>query len=227
MKPRVLGILGFSQTGKDSVAHILMEEQPFVRVAFADELKRFVMKLFEFTVDQMWGASKEMLDERYPRNHTMVWNADTDALQCLCCKTTDPKAQCYLTGRYALQIFGTEGGRHCYEDLWVNKTLGVASRLNAGGYTYSATQGLVLDVEAAPKSVIVSDLRFVSEVEGLRKRGFEVYRIKRIGYEKPVHDHPSETEQLQIPDEETQGVILNYGTLEDLREQVIEVILRK
>src|SRR5262245_11578465 len=124
----MVGILGFAQTGKDEVARLLADSG-FVRIAFADHLKRVVRDLFNFTYEQMWGTKeqKESPDERYPREHT--WKRGGGDITCLCCSVRHFEwrrdgTQCYLNGRYALKIIGTEGARHCYDSIWGERAIG-------------------------------------------------------------------------------------------------------
>jgi hypothetical protein len=220
----IIGILGFAQTGKDTVSDLLAD-MGFIRIAFADPLKRIVRTMFSFTYEQMWGTDEQKTapDLRYPREHT--WGHTS----CLCCgvemltwKTT--RAQCFLNPRYALKIIGTEGGRHCYQGIWGEQSLRDA-RKALEGYGYSREHGCTQYTGHSARGVIFTDCRFENEVERLQNAGGKVYRIKRPGYEKPMFDHPSETEQLQIPDDRLQGVIYNDGTLEDLRSKVLSQVV--
>lgn len=232
MKHRVIGILGFARAGKDTVSEILAEARGYQRMAFADPLKRIVMESFGFTEIQMWGSEKETPDPRYPREH--VWNCSDSAAThdrepyCMCCRAikNDPDREpCFLTPRYALQIIGTEGYRHCYEQFWAEKTLKDAEKIyQYSGYGYLRTHGVHPQWEAERRSVVITDVRFITETNAILRNGGEVYRIKRKGIEKPPYDHPSETEQLKIPDGMLNGVIMNYGTLEDLKDQVLKIV---
>src|SRR4051812_47817189 len=130
----MVGILGFAQTGKDTVSDLLSDEG-FVRIAFADPLKRVVKTLFDFTFEQMWGtlAEKEAPDLRYPREHS--WG-HTKGYSCNCCGTNffplENRPQCYLNGRYALKIIGTEGARHCYDAIWSEQSIRDAQKALEG-----------------------------------------------------------------------------------------------
>lgn len=66
MKSRMLiGLCGRKGSGKDTVAGILAEQHGFLPHALATPLKRVCAELFDFTDDQLWGESREVLDERY------------------------------------------------------------------------------------------------------------------------------------------------------------------
>lgn len=64
----VLGFMGESNSGKDFCSNWVEKNQSFVRVSFADPLKRFCKWVFEFTWDQLWGDSKYRNQPVIPRN---------------------------------------------------------------------------------------------------------------------------------------------------------------
>lgn len=98
--------------------------------------------------------------------------------------------------RKLMQRLGTEVGRNTFgEDFWVDQAL--------EGYThYSDTS-----------KIVVTDTRFPNEVEAIRKRGGQVWRVTRPG-NAPINAHPSET---AIDDVKFDRYINNAGTIEDLR----------
>lgn len=221
----IIGILGFRGSGKNAVADILKRESGAQSIGFADPLKRMTMKLFDFKEEQVWGTQeqKEAPDLRYPRLHSLICTSFDEQGYCQCCGTRDVETQCYLTGRYALQTLGTEGARACWDDIWVKLALDEAKLIEHGRYTYYRTQGPVFG-QLASSTAVFTDCRFENEVTAILKAGGKVYRIKRKGYEAPVYDHPSETEQLRIPDDRLSGVIMNTGSLEDLKDQVLSAV---
>lgn len=218
----IIGLSGFAGTGKDTVADILVKKHGFHKIGFADMLKHIAKEVYDFTDEQLYGPSEERnrLDKRYPREHT--WGGSGNDT-CQCCGivrmrnetgtgwTTVPLPECYLTTRYALQLLGTEWGRHCYEHTWVDIAVRVGSSLL---------------VSSNVKGVVFSDVRFKNEVFRLKDLGVHLERIKRQGYDKPAFDHPSETEQLEIPDNVFDGVLMNMGTLLDLEQSVDTMLAR-
>lgn len=222
----LLTISGLAGTGKDAVSDILCQSYGFVRVGLADPLKRAAQDFYGFTDDQLWGPShkRNEPDERYPREHTF-----REAV-CSCCgfKQTDGvEQQCYLSCRYALQHLGTEHGRHCYQDIWVKYAIRMHDRLQQGGCFYDQRRGLVLTTSvdssewgSAKKNVIIPDTRFRNELEAIQQAGGKAVRIKRPGVETPAWQHPSETEQLTIPDSYFDYIVHNDGSLQDLGEKV-------
>src|ERR1051325_8980837 len=103
----IIGVCGFAGSGKDTVADEICKDPAFVKLAFADNLKRILMGLFDFSYEQLWGpsATRSEPDKRYPRKGG------------------------FLTPRHALQSLGTEWGRDCYENLWIDLAIKDAKRL--------------------------------------------------------------------------------------------------
>lgn len=90
--PRIVGVSGYAQSGKSTVAEFLIAEHGFKRFKFADILKD-MLRAVGLTEAQIEGDLKEVA---------------TDAL-------------CGKTPRQAMQSLGTEWGRKFMgEDLWVN-----------------------------------------------------------------------------------------------------------
>jgi hypothetical protein len=230
----LLAISGLAGTGKDSVADILAKGN-MVKCALADPLKRIVRDIFDFTDEQLWGPSykRNEPDKRYPRAHTFKQGIRAWIFNCACCgfEWTDQVAikppQCFLTPRYSLQLLGTEYGRHCYPDIWVNYAIRMHDRLQEGGCYYDQKSGMRYttmlegsDFVKAKKSIVIPDTRFKNELSLIQKRGGLVIRVKRPGVEAPAWQHASETEQMEIPDSNFDWVIENDGTLEDLEVKV-------
>ena len=54
----ILGLVGPAGSGKDLFASILEEEHNFIVISFADVIKRFARKIFDFSSDSLWGPSQ-------------------------------------------------------------------------------------------------------------------------------------------------------------------------
>jgi hypothetical protein len=70
--------------------------------------------------------------------------------------------------------------------------------------------------------VVIPDVRFKNEIDGLRAHGAKLIRIVRssAGLAGAAGQHTSETEQASIPDDAFDTVIQNDGTLAELGEAV-------
>ena len=244
-KGMILGISGLMGSGKDTVADHLVAKHGFVKIGLADPLKRFVAEVYGFSFSQLWGPSqmRNIPDERYPRDHT--YNDSLASLAdatCLCCgwdsSVGSPEVpQCYLTPRYALMMLGTEWGRGCYDKTWIEYGLRVADELSIeqwSGWSYSVAHGKHRagtckgpnhpDCVMGAKGVVFSDFRFKNEIYPAKEKGVQLWRTLR-GTGKPVFDHPSETEQMVIPDAVFNQVIDNNGiTKEELYIKVGDLV---
>lgn len=240
----IVGISGLAGSGKDTLADILVREHRFVKVSFADPLKRICADIFGFSYDQLWGpsASRNAPDERYPRQHgphVKHEGAGHDREQCQCCgalyELHDPSSggtpSCFLTPRFALQKLGTEWGRTCYSNLWVDYAIRVSKKIEQeGGHVYTARSGL--DHRWRPgdqnwkDSVVIPDVRYKNEIDSLLAHGAKLIRVVRssAGLVGAAGAHTSETEQVEIPDSYFDTVVQNDGTIAELGKLAAEAI---
>ena len=207
----ILGISGLAGSGKDTFARFLVEDHKFVVVSLADPLKRICRDVFDFSDEQLWGPSEKRNepDLRYPR------------AKCHGCQTCEFRCDHYLgylTPRYALQQLGTEWGRDCYGNVWVEYALRVAATLRQGNHLYNPKDGLFRS-HLSVQHVAIPDVRFRNEIDGIRQAGGKLVRIRRpgAGLSGAAAVHASEAEQASIPDVVFDLVIENNGTLEELR----------
>lgn len=214
----IIGISGQAGSGKDTCADFLVEEYDFAKVALADPLKRICRDIFDFSEQQLWGASKfrNEPDMRYPR----------------------PNEKEYLTPRYALQTLGTEWGRDCYNDTWVDYAIRTAKAiegayLNGDPVCYDQMLGLIQESDpenwSGPcehKGVAIPDVRFLNEINAIKQADGLVFRIVRpgAGLQGAASAHRSEAEMKEIPDSLFDEVIINDGSLEDLRAKVLKLM---
>lgn len=88
---KLIGVTGFARAGKDTVGQILVQEQNYIRLAFADPIKNMVASMLDMPLDKL----EEIKDH------------------CL-----DPLDG--LTPRYLMQTLGTNWGRDLiHKDIWV------------------------------------------------------------------------------------------------------------
>lgn len=227
----LIGFCGLAGSGKDTAADFLVERGA-VKVAFADPVKRVARDLYDFTDQQLWGPSqyRNEPDMRYPREHGPAWVDD----RCACCETRYSDRndfQCYLTPRHVCQQLGTEFGRACYPNTWVDLCIRTAKKLLTSDepLAYDQKRGLYSvgeDNYVKTPCVIVSDVRFLNEIQGIQKAGGKIVRVVRqkAGLEGARGRHASETEQLEIPDSVFDHIIYNDGSLDGLRDQVDHVV---
>jgi hypothetical protein len=242
-KDMIIGLCGPAGSGKDTAADFLVKNHGFAKVAFADPLKRICKDVFAFTDEQLWGPSEKRnaVDERF-KNIPHVWGPIISGMsicqRCGCwsreiyvkdgqhvIKGSQEHTDCVLTTRYALQRLGTEWGRDCYPDVWVDYALRTATRLLAddrddpnGVNYYSQKSGLLfVGGLQKPKGVVISDVRFKNEVRAINAAGGAVFLMKRpTTLEGAAAKHLSETAFSTIPEDYFSFTINNDGTLDEL-----------
>ncbi len=222
----LIGVTGKAGSGKDTAADFLVSNSGWVKIAFADEMKRICSRVYPFmTREHLWGPSSKRNEpiKAYPRKHG-PWVNTTDIenrveVRCACCsmksmpKLDMTEPQCYLTARYALQKLGSEWGRDCYENTWVDFTLEVAKKLllpwNENNYLfwYTPWDGLVrYDGIGHPpketKGVVISDVRWPGSNEGKAIVAFGGHLMKTMrgeGLAGASGQHQSE-KNMDVPD---------------------------
>jgi len=109
-------------------------------------------------------------------------------------KTTIPEV------RRLLQVYGTEVGRETMgKNVWVNLA---KKKIHPNG------------------KYVITDVRFPDEVDAIRELGGSLIKIIRPGFE-PVNAHISDA---GLPDHWFDRVLVNDGSLADLRDRVLVVL---
>lgn len=204
----IIGISGLGGVGKSTSAEFLTQKFRMVEISFADPLKRIVRDVFDFSEDQLWGpsASRNKPDSRYLREDGS-----------------------YLSPRLALQVLGTEFGRHCYPNVWIEYALRIANTMldNPTEWSYTKTLGIYRNdnVSEPIQGVVISDMRFKNEIDIMKGHGAILLRITRpgAGLEGAAGQHPSEKEQASIPDDVFDYVVHNDGTIADLHSKLNDI----
>lgn len=97
--------------------------------------------------------------------------------------------------RRLMQVMGTHVGRKMFgEDFWVDQAF---KSLNS-------------------EDTVFTDVRFPNEADRIRNTGGQVWRVNRLNHE-PINDHESE---IAMDDYAFDHTIKNYGTLDDLADEV-------
>jgi hypothetical protein len=181
---KLIGLHGEAGAGKDFLGDLLVKHHGFVKMALADKMKRIVRESLGFSVEQLWGPSamRNAPDKRFPREHG-PWVG----MHCVCCGVTgeNPEPpQCYLTPRLALQLLGTEWGRICYANVWVDYAMRIALDLLEHRATYSKEKGIGPGTnidERVARGVVITDVRFDNEASAIHKAGGNIYVVDRAG----------------------------------------------
>jgi len=222
----IIGVCGLAGSGKDTVADILVKNHGFVKIAFADPMKRFCKEMFDFSDEQLWGSSdaRNAPDKRYVRTHEeQLFQVDSFG------KMARHREPLYLTPRHALQTLGTEWGRGCYSDVWAEYAIRVARELLKGGALYRPEEWYSVQPKMdlrgiTPKGVVISDVRFKNEIAAIKRAGGKVIKVVRgEGLQGAAGQHLSETEQQELDDTFFDVTIQNDGCLDDLQRAVKDI----
>jgi len=206
-----LGRKRIAGAGKDVVAKRLVDNHHFLSLAWADPLKRFCQEVYGFPDEALWGESDVRIlpDQRYPR----------------------PDGG-FLTPRFALQSLGTDWGRNCYLNTWVDYGIRTAKKILSGQY-YTPKTGLQLinqeNFHYRIDGVVFSDVRFMNELNAIKEAGGKVIRIKRqmtTPYDVKAMNllHDSETELPNTSDDLFDYIIDNSGTLDELMVKIDNMV---
>lgn len=132
----------------------------------------------------------------------------------------------FLTPRYALQQLGTNWGRDCYENTWVDLALRTAQQLAEGGCYYDQRSGLrtMSSVEGVmtPKvNVVIPDMRWPGGNEGkaVKAAGGKLVLIDRqgAGLAGAAGQHASETSIVGVPRDTFDWILDNNSDLHVLK----------
>jgi ribosomal protein S11 len=78
---------------------------------------------------------------------------------------------------------------------------------------------------AAGVSVAITDVRFDNEAAAVRAAGGRVFRVVRSGDSCLAAETAAHASEAGVSDALVDGVIVNSGSLDDLRDAVVEAIL--
>ena len=200
----LVAIAGKKGSGKNTLARMLRELIPgAVELAFADPMKDFVAQVYDWPREKLEDLTfKETPDQRYVRLTRqdiidLEWNDKIDAwheaqedgvslvqhLDLTEAEYSDwvQSGEVHLTPRRALQWLGTEFGRRCYANTWVDLAL-----------------RRVAELERTHPLVIVTDCRYENESRAVLAAGGYVVKVIRPGL--PSTDtHASEREIDLLP----------------------------
>ena len=196
-----LPVVAQARHGKDTVATMLLDhdEKSYCRVALADELK--------IECAEYWGKKFPFFNVEFDEKGRISYPDDTD----------DPEQIAFR--RRTWQVWGTEGRRALFPDIWF-------WRWACRAWKFMSTGNFV--------GVVVPDVRFFNEAEFFKNLGAtiigaqrfdengDLYRGEGIDYE-----HGSEREIPEIIEKLADVKIRNDSTLEVFMLRLVEEFYRK
>lgn len=195
IEPRIIGLCGFAQSGKDTVGKYLVDNHDYKRLSFADALRAGLYQLNPIVTSETKYYSRgfwEWLERQPLRQETIVKRVQdlVDELGWDVAKVQYPEI------RTLMQKYGTEAGRDIHgQDCWTN----IIKR----------------EIDSFPaQKFVITDVRFPNELEVLDSLGAVVVKVKREGVTS-VNGHISDKDLDNV-----KYFIHNNGTLEHLYKQV-------
>jgi hypothetical protein len=237
MEETLVIMLGYkSLAGKDTVFGFA-KDLGFERIAFADKLKYNCMDLFDLSYDQVFGGSKDIMDERYPNERdpefiyltgkevtdrgldTSVVNPRTSAFLDLrersyTYQVRNPDYMPFFTPRRILQLYGQDQ-RSLYRDIWAS---------------YLFTTKIPQLKEQGHHKFLITDFRFANEAVVAKRWAdkSESNHLKLVNVHRPGvvarsgANDVSETQLDNFPDWDAR--IINDGDLDDLKGHTHKVL---
>lgn len=191
---KLIGLVGEAGSGKDTVADMLVKNHGFVKIGLADPMKRFLMELYGLSYEHLWGPS-------HLRGTPLK---------------LDGKA---ISIRKALQELGTEWGRACDQDMWVDYCMRMVRHIYLGANYYPPV-GVNFDFWGASKGVVISDVRFTNEGEGISLANGLVTLVSRLSLSVLSEEEAGHSSEKDLTGVVYHNVIYNNGSLEELEAEV-------
>lgn len=145
----IVSLTGLISSGKDTVADHLIEKYGFVQLSFAESVKDALAKIFGWDREMLEGKTPE---HREKRNQVDTWWAKQLGIP-------------HFTPRWAMTTFGTDVMRKHFDDrIWVLSVKDKITRLQ----------------QKDPNTrIVISDARYVNELNMLRELGSLSFEISR------------------------------------------------
>lgn len=215
MHLHLISLSGVGSSGKDTAADFLVANHNFCKIAFADELKRILCRLYpHMTRDHLWGPSmlRGAPIKQYPTNEKTFDNClecsedlkyyydfeDNNPIPYWRCKEHG-RTQFFITARHALTRLD------CLREMYPNTYIDFTMRdveLIKNGWDYDPYEG-ILSTFKKYKGIVITDNRWPNGYGGVAVRnvGGVLLRMKRgQGLKGTPGKHSSETFQRDCPD---------------------------
>lgn len=202
----LIGLTGYKQHGKSTVADRLVEEHGFFRLSFAGPLKAMADRINPVVGINAYQDGDEFIAEPIHLDIARVAYPNEGDLKAA-----------FPLYRVFLQRLGTEGLRAIDDNFWV-KLLD-----EAVGNFYNANDLAGLDTR-----IVIDDVRFPNEANFFKALHNEeldlhtaVWQVTRPGSPVPEDTHASEAHVGQLGEERH---LKNAGTIDELNELVDAVV---
>ncbi len=209
----IIGFAGKAASGKTTAAKHLLEQSNLnivilpMALILREEVENFIRQVAaEAYVPLVYGDQDDKvrvfyIDEKRALENCSVWGnfvADHHEIQ-------DRPGQSAVTVRRILQWWGTEYRRAQDPDYWTK-----------------AWEKKLLEYDLVSTHILVDDVRFINELNIIKKHGGIFIKIERPGFDG-ANNHSSENSLDDYSDWHL--VIQNDGSLEQFKQQTEEFIL--
>jgi hypothetical protein len=230
---RLIGIVGQAESGKDTAADIFVEDESFAKIALADPLKRFLLTVFEFDHNSVFGPSEfrgtqfPMPDFTAPEVRDDVTyealNQFSTSRRILDWLDAFSKGRETVSPRDALISLGTDWGRKLGPNLFIDILANQIVALNdKSRIAYSKDKGAVVErYSSTYKGVVVPDVRFENELNFIKENNGILIKIERnTTLVKPFSGHASESDQKAFAPGLFDAIVVNDGNLSDFKAKI-------
>lgn len=199
MTPSLIGLTGYSRSGKDTVARLLAERFRIARVAFADALKREIAAAWHVDVNLFHddGLKEQSL-------HQLALRRCTDVR--FCADHWHLATMDALKPRTVMQEWGD----------WMNRN-------DPGRYVRILAAEVRELQESDVQAVLVTDVRLQHEYEWLLRNGGALWRITRPDQSQPSGHETEWRHRHWLINAE----IMNDGSTEQLAKMVTDLLLEQ
>lgn len=208
-KTSIIAFGGEKQCGKDTSAEFLINENGYSRISFADPLKEVTASTFNHELAEYHDNNLKDLPYDKPLTITdenlSVLNTNISYLFPVPYSSSksilDLAGKTVNSHRELLQFVGVEVGRDRIDpEIWTSIFLGKVSKMD---------------------KAVITDMRFKNERDLVRLLKGELIRVKRPGVES-TDTHSSENSLGE--DSEYSSVLMNDGTLTDLKTNLVNIL---
>ena len=162
MRHMIVGICGDIGSGKDTVADHLVKEHGFQRLGLADVLKELIVHTLRLERRYLFGTQAD-------KNEPIPKLGKVALLFKIFGEPWTTRVGCRWTGRFLAEFIGTDCFRSIYPNVWLDH---VEVKVEKDRYQES------LSLSTSARHVI-SDVRFMNEVEMVRRLGGQIWETVR------------------------------------------------
>ena len=201
---QVIAFGGKKSSGKDTAAKMLITHFGFEQLAFADKLKRFVAKLYDWDLADLYSEEKKEAFLRTPVTWGTVEAVMLENLLQLPDDSLDSSFMVFPSKRVALQYIGTEVLRDHDINFHINS---IAETVAANPTT----------------NYVISDCRFDNEIATVKALNGRTIYIERDNLIGANQQHASET---SVDKTMFDIVVTNNTTKEDFEDRILVLMDR-